>query len=331
MTVEVGLEFEDGRRVTASVPAGISAGKYEVAKVPAGQAVAQIGEVKERILNMELDQPSLDVKLTEANMGGNASLAVSAAFWKANLGENKVRYEKFPKLMTLMFEGGKHGNPDITIQEFMLVEESVGDAVADWKKLKAYLEGIGEETTVGAEGGFSPGGFDNMAVFKTLGEVFAGSPMALDVADSFAGGEGVDYGKLVESYNIVSIEDPYSDEEWDKWRGFYDQFGDKIMVVGDDLTVTNKQRLERALSPRVINAIIIKPNQNGTISGTLEVVREAKKNGLKIVVSHRGEETDDDWIADLALAIEAEFVKFGGPDRGERVAKYNRLRLLGLG
>ena len=102
------------------------------------------------------------------------------------------------------------------------------------------------------------------------------------------------------------------------------------MIIGDDLTVTNSKRLEKALNPKVINAIIIKPNQNGTITGTLNTVAKAQTNGLKIVVSHRGEETDDNWIVDFALEVRADFVKFGGMDRGERIAKYNRLRELGM-
>ena len=102
------------------------------------------------------------------------------------------------------------------------------------------------------------------------------------------------------------------------------------MIVGDDLTVTNLERIDKAISLKAINAVVIKPNQNGTISGTIEAIEIARKGNLKIIVSHRGEETVDDWIVDFAIKTEADFVKFGGMDRGERIAKYNRLSELGM-
>lgn len=328
-TVQASVTDEHGREVTASVPAGISAGKYEVKNVPASEAVAQIAKLGDNLLNVEMTQSELDQRLVEAQIGGNAMLAVSTAFWKAGLAPEGRTYNKFPKLMTLMFEGGKHGSPNISVQEFAIIEDSIEAAAADFGKLKSYLEGLKVATTVGVEGAFSPTDFDNFRVLDTLSTVFPGQKIALDVAGSFADGE-VDYGQLINKYAISSIEDPYSDEDWDKWGEFYRIYGSRIMVVGDDLTVTNSERLKMALDPQVINAVIIKPNQNGTISGTWEAISVAREKGLALVVSHRAQETDDDWLADFALEAGADYVKFGGMDRGERIAKYNRLRDLGM-
>jgi enolase len=182
---------------------------------------------------------------------------------------------------------------------------------------------------VGAEGAFSPDGFNNIKVLEYLKGHFPERKLALDAAGTFAG-ENPDWQSLTQNYNLCSVEDPCSDDDWEGWKAFYDTFSEKILVVGDDLTVTNPERLKKALDPKVINAIIIKPNQNGTISGTLKTISAAKENGLRIIISHRGEETNDDWIADLAVEAGADYVKFGGISRGERIAKYNRLRELGM-
>jgi enolase len=325
-TVELTMEFSGGL-TTVSVPAGISAGNYEVQNLPVPQAINQINDVKPKLLNLDLNQEDLDKLLVQANLAGNASLPISAAFWKHNL-KSKV-YTKFPGLFLLLFEGGKHGNGDITMQEFTIIETSVRQAQLDFKLMKNHLEKLNIESLVGAEGGFSPTNFDNILVLENIKQVFPDGKLALDVASTFAH-DHLNWIELLDTYNICSIEDPYPEEDWKSWSDFYTKFGKSIMVIGDDLTVTNSDRLKKALNPKVINAIIIKPNQNGTISGALKVIEDAKINKLKIVVSHRGEETDDDWIVDFALEVQADFVKFGGMDRGERIAKYNRLRELGM-
>lgn len=330
-TVEARIVVENGGEMTASVPAGISAGKYEAIKSSPEEAVRQIMEIKEKLINKDLSQEELDRQLIVLKLAGNASLAVSVAWWKAEkrLAKQNLSYQKFPLLMALMFEGGKHGNPEIGMQEFLMIEETVNQAVSDYKLLADYLRQVKIPSTVGAEGGFSPLGFDNLKILEVLKKIFPDKNLALDAAGSFSD-ENANWKNLLENYRIISVEDPYSDEEWEKWKYFYTEFGNKIMVVGDDLTVTNPERLSRALNPKVINAIIIKPNQNGTITGTLNTVQLAREQGLAIIVSHRGEETNDDWIADLALDVQADYVKFGGLDRGERIAKYNRLRELGM-
>lgn len=328
-TIKLSLTLENGVESTVALPAGISAGKYEAPTIPAEKAVEEINKIGQIILDGDWTQATLDQELVSLAVAGNSSLAISAAFWKANNSLAKSPYTHFPKLLLLLFEGGKHGSGKISIQEFTLIEESIEAAVSDFKKMADFLKGQGMDNTVGAEGGFSPENFTNTIVLETITAVFPGRDLALDVAGSFKDGE-INYADLLTKYRIVSLEDPYSDEEWEKWTALNQKYGDKIMVVGDDLTTTNPTRLLKAIETKAINAIIIKPNQNGTITGTLETAKLARRNNIKTIVSHRGQETDDDWIVDLALFLEADFVKFGGMDRGERVAKYNRLLELGM-
>lgn len=326
-TIEVTITDETGKQTSVGVPAGISAGKYEVAKVSVAEALEQIRLVKSELVMQDFGQETLDAMLISKNMGGNATLAVSAAFWRAS--KNETREYKWPKLLLLLFEGGKHGNENIAMQEFAIIEENVEGAALDYRKMREHLETRGVETLVGAEGGFSPGNFDDVKVLETINEIFPEKDIALDAAGCFKN-SSIDYDQLLTKYRIASIEDPFSDEEWSKWQDFYVKYGERIMVMGDDLTVTNLDRIRRALSPKVINAVIIKPNQVGTISGAKQAMQLARDNKLATIVSHRGEETDDDWIVDFALETQADYVKFGGTDRGERIAKYNRLKELGM-
>jgi len=329
-TIKTTIFLEDGRQESIVVPAGISAGKYEAKNVSCDEAIKQTETIKNDLLNIDWTQESLDTKLVSLNLGGNTSLAISAAFWKINNVErNNAKPQKFPKLLMLLFEGGKHGNPNLTIQEFMIVEESLEKAISDFKKMKQYLVDQKIETTVGAEGGFSPLSFNNNSVLSTIKTIFPDVRIALDTAGSFRQ-ETLGYKELIDNYNIFYLEDPFSDEDWEKWSDFYNQFSQKILIVGDDLTVTSPTRIQKALEKKVINAVIIKPNQNGTISGTFEAIKLARENELKIIVSHRGDDTDDDWIVDFAVHAQADYVKFGGVDRGERIAKYNRLLELGM-
>lgn len=330
-TIKAKVTLENGEEAEVLVPAGISAGKYEAKIVTADEAVHQIESIREIIVGTNWTQESLDKRLNELGLGGNTSLAISASFWKAQSRiENPSKDLKFPDLMLLLFEGGKHGNPNITMQEFMIIEESLVEAIANFKMLRTYLEKNNLQSTVGAEGGFSPVGFDNETCLETITRIFPKKKIAIDAAASFEEGKVINYELLLSKYNIASIEDPFSDEDWEEWIAFQKKFRERIMVIGDDLTTTNPKRLKKAIERKAINAVIIKPNQNGTITGTLEAVKLARRANLKIIVSHRGEETVDDWIVDFAIKIKADFVKFGGIDRGERIAKYNRLSELGM-
>lgn len=329
-TIRLTLTLDNNTESAITVPAGISAGKYEAQNVSATDAIAQIEAARETLLSGDWDQEALDAKLIELNLAGNASLAVSAAFWKSiNIVANKPSFQSFPKLLLLLFEGGKHGNQNIKFQEFLLVENSLEQAVTDFKKMRDYLAEQKIEITVGAEGGFSPMNFTNQLVLDVIDEVFPGRQLGLDTAGSFKNG-AEDYDKIFAKFNISYLEDPYSDEDWDSWTTIMQKQADVRLIVGDDLTTTNPERIQKAVKKKSINAVIIKPNQNGTITGTLKAVNKARENGLKVIVSHRGEETDDSWIVYFALSIKADYVKFGGMNRGERIAKYNRLLEMGM-
>ncbi len=330
-TIRVKMELEEGLLSEISIPSGISAGKYEIKNVPADEAVFQIQKIKNIFLNKDWTQETLDGRLNELGLGGNSSLAISASFWRGSQDfSNSKSNLKFPNLMVLLFEGGKHGNQDINMQEFMIIEKSLREAISDFRMLRNYLERNNLQSTVGVEGGFSPTGFNDMQALDTIKKIFPQKKIALDAAASFEKGTIPNYDLIIENYNIKSLEDPFTDEDWGQWSSFCSKFGKNMMIVGDDLTATNPKRLQEAIDLKAINAVIIKPNQNGTITGALETVEIARKNSLKIVVSHRGEETIDDWIVDFALKVEADFVKFGGINRGERIAKYNRLLELGM-
>lgn len=323
-TVEATIKFEDGSSVSASVPAGISAGKYEIKKSTPDLAVDEINKMGVFCAGKSWTQEKLDAEISSHGFGGNATLAVSATFFRA-LSVERIAYSKMPKMMVLMFEGGEHGNKNLTIQEFMVICETVDEAKNSFSKVREYLKTNNIETTVGAEGGFSPSVFSNTEALDVIKKVLPDKNIALDVAGCFESGEKLDFDKLLGEYNIISIEDPYNDEDWENWANFYQKYGQKIMVVGDDLTTTNADRVKMAVDKKTINAIIVKPNQIGTISAAVKSIKVARENDLKIVVSHRGEETDDSWIVDFALSVRADYVKLGGVDRGERIAKYNRI------
>lgn len=264
------------------------------------------------------------------------------------------------RYVTPMFNiinGGLHGNHNLSIQEFLLVPKinldfhkslQVGTVV--YQFLKEFLKKEKMSIAVGDEGGFTTNITKNNealdlilmiiknSIYKNNQDIFLG----LDLASStyfkddkyFFENNSIGLNKeqynlqlinMVDKYKLISIEDPFAEEDYVSWNKFYQLKADKLIIIGDDLTVTNYQRLKKAISENWCNAIIIKINQVGTLTETLSTVKTAKENNLKIIVSHRSGETNDDFIADLAVGIASDFVKFGAPARGERVAKYNRL------
>jgi len=290
-----------------------------------------------------------------------ASYASSLSLYRYLRKISKIKTEKVFRLPVPMFnliEGGLHAESGMDVQEFMFVpkattfREAVRYASQTFAQLKKVLMQRKLEANVGMEGGYSPSFSKSKEAIEVLWQTAksAGVPedkigFALDVASSGLYAEQKDrryvfrrekasfsreqligwYAELIERYPIVSIEDGLEEEDWEGWTVMNKKIGGKVMVVGDDFTVTDSKRLARAISENCLNALIVKPNQIGTLSEVFETIRLAKNNGVKVVISHRSGETTDPFIADLAVAVNAEFIKTGSVSRGERVVKYNRL------
>ena len=275
-----------------------------------------------------------------------------------------VQAKKMPVPMMNILNGGVHADNPLDIQEFMIVpvretsfRERLRICAEIYHMLRAVLKGKGLQTGVGDEGGFAPELADTKEALRTIRDAAerAGYRMgrdimiALYVAASelyieekggyiFAGegkkGEPVVrtteemisyYEELVEEFPIFSIEDPLDEEDWDGWKKLTKKIGNRVQLVGDDLFVTNAQRLRKGIELGAANAILIKVNQIGTLSETFETIKTAQEAGYNVIVSHRSGETEDTIIADIAVAFNTGQIKTGAPCRSERVAKYNRL------
>ena len=275
-----------------------------------------------------------------------------------------VQAKKMPVPMMNILNGGVHADNPLDIQEFMIVpvretsfRERLRICAEIYHMLRAVLKGKGLQTGVGDEGGFAPELADTKEALRTIRDAAerAGYRMgrdimiALDVAASelyieekggyiFAGegkkGEPVVrtteemisyYEELVEEFPIFSIEDPLDEGDWDGWKKLTKKIGNRVQLVGDDLFVTNAQRLRKGIELGAANAILIKVNQIGTLSETFETIKTAQEAGYNVIVSHRSGETEDTIIADIAVAFNTGQIKTGAPCRSERVAKYNRL------
>lgn len=355
-TVETQIVLEDDSTGIASIPGGLSKGENETTTLSADEALKNIEDLKPQLYKNDFDSINLldefllakDGTDDKSVLGGNTILSLSIAFTKAlaaskgmqtyeyidyvlNDGNPKKGY-KIPQMMMLMMEGGLHGSGAATIQEFMAIVPSLARGVDIYNAIREELHKLGKSTNVGAEGAFSPEHFDNDQILTLLSGYLHGEKIALDVAaSSFTESQPLpNYDNLLKNYPIYSIEDPYSENDWSSWEVFAQKHHDKLasgelMIVTDDLTTTNPKLLKKALDKQVGNAILVKPNQIGTVSETLEVIKMAQDNIWRVVISHRGTDTNDDFIADLAIGSHADYTKFGAPARGERVAKYNRL------
>lgn len=259
-----------------------------------------------------------------------------------------------------LINGGKHGSGNLEFQEFHVIPSSqkkFSEALEIGSELYHSLKNLLIEKkaihSVGDEGGFAPNLFSNTDAIELLVEtieasryklnqdVFLGLDIAAsgllkngkykvsDTKESLSGEQFRDFIiDLNRKYSLLSIEDPFDQEAWKDWIDLTANIGKQVMIVGDDLLVTNKKRLQEAIQKNACNAILIKPNQIGTISETVSVIKLAKKNNYSVIVSHRSGDTDEDFLADFAVGVGADFIKFGAPGRGERVAKYNRLSFI---
>ncbi len=265
---------------------------------------------------------------------------------------------RMPVPMFNVINGGAHSNNNIEIQEFMILPvgaDSFAHALQMGSEIYHNLGNIlkerGLSSSVGDEGGYAPDLHDDEEALDLLVEAIERSSyntndvkIALDVASSawfdkdenayrtlkrkmeYTAGELIDYyAHLYEKYPIISIEDGLAEEDYDGWQKMTLRLGDKMMLVGDDLFVTSPLRFSDGIEMGIANAILVKPNQIGTLSETLQTIRLAKENGYKFILSHRSGETEDTTLCDIAVATNAPFIKAGAPCRGERIAKYNRL------
>jgi enolase len=307
---------------------------------------------------------SLDGTKNKSVLGANAILGVSlatarAASLSANqslfkfLGGNEAKILPVPMMNIL--NGGSHADTNVDIQEFMVApigadtfKESLRWGAEIYHSLKSVLKKKGLVTSIGDEGGFAPNLASNRAALDLILEAVeiagfkAGSDIALamDVAatefheDGSYNFEGKKltsdqmisyYSELVTAYPLVSIEDPLDEDDWAGWAKLTSELGQKVQIVGDDLFVTNPERLQRGIDSNTANALLVKVNQIGSLTETIDAVNLAHKNGYRSMMSHRSGETEDTTIADLAVALNCGQIKTGAPARSERVAKYNQL------
>ncbi|UZX02329.1 phosphopyruvate hydratase [Arthrobacter sp. CDRTa11] len=306
----------------------------------------------------------LDGTPNKSKLGANAILGVSLAVANAAAASADLPLYKYlggpnahvlPVPLMNILNGGSHADSDVDIQEFMVVplgaetfSEGLRWGVEVYHALKAVLQEKGLSTGLGDEGGFAPNLPSNRAALDLIQEAIKNAgytpgqdiALALDVASSefFTDGayqfEGkalsstemsAYYAELVADYPLVSIEDPLDENDWDGWKTLTDTIGDKVQLVGDDLFVTNPSILQRGIETKTANSLLVKVNQIGSLTETLDAVSMAQRSGYTTITSHRSGETEDTTIADISVATNAGQIKTGAPARSERVAKYNQL------
>ena len=307
---------------------------------------------------------ALDGTKNKSKLGANAILGVSLAAARAAAESSDLSFFKYiggptahtlPVPMMNILNGGAHADTNVDIQEFMVApigaptfKESLRWGAEIYHSLKSVLKKQGLATSIGDEGGFAPNLGSNRAALDLILEAVEKAgfkpgkeiALAMDVAATEFHEKGVYnfegkkltsdemisyYAELVSAYPLVSIEDPLDEDDWDGWKKMTSQLGSKIQIVGDDLFVTNPERLSRGIENQTANALLVKVNQIGTLTETMDAVALAHRSGYRSMMSHRSGETEDTTIADLAVALECGQIKTGAPARSERVAKYNQL------
>ena len=326
-------------------------------------AVIGLDAIEQRAVDQAL--LDLDGTPSKSRLGANSLLGVSLAVAKAaseSAGLELFRYlggpnaHILPVPMMNIINGGAHADSGVDVQEFMIApigaptfKESLRWGAEVDHSLKSVLKAKGLSTGLGDEGGFAPDLAGTKAALDLILEAIEKAgykpgqdiALALDVAatEFYTAGTGYAferetrsaeqmsafYGELVDAYPLVSIEDPLDENDWDGWVALTESIGDKVQLVGDDLFVTNPERLEDGIVKGAANALLVKVNQIGTLTETLDAVELAHRNGYKTMMSHRSGETEDTTIADLAVAVGCGQIKTGAPARSERVAKYNQL------
>ena len=316
----------------------------------------------QRLIDQEM--LDLDGTKNKARLGANAILGVSLASARAAADSADLSFFKYiggpnahtlPVPMMNILNGGAHADTNVDIQEFMIApigaptfKESLRWGAEVYHALKAVLKKRGLATSIGDEGGFAPNLDSNRAALDLILEAVTNAgykpgkeiALAMDVAatEFFDSGKYefesskrsaeemiAYYAELVKSYPLVSIEDPLDEDDWTGWANITKEIGEKVQLVGDDLFVTNPERLAKGIELKTANALLVKVNQIGTLTETIDAVSLAHRHGYRSMMSHRSGETEDTTIADLSVALECGQIKTGAPARSERVAKYNQL------
>ncbi len=364
-TVEAEIYLEKGFSASAIVPSGASTGSYEAFELRdkenknyLGKSVFKAienvdGPIAQSLIGIDsedqkkIDKTLIDLDGTEKKkkIGANAMLAVSIAACKTAAIEKNISLFKYltssknfqlPVPLLNIINGGVHANNNLDIQEFMIRPEKVktfSEAMRMSFLVIQNLKLMLENTNVGDEGGFAPNLQSNEEAIKIIinaiekagfkpGEDIS---ICLDVAaNELTKQKTIDYySELIGKYPIKSIEDPFTEDDWDNWKKLTKITN--IQVVGDDLFATNIKRLKKGVEEKSANAILVKLNQIGTVSETLDVINLAQKNNFTTIISHRSGDTEDTFISDLAVATNSSQIKTGSLSRSERVAKYNRL------
>jgi enolase len=353
-TVEVELKTDCGK-FNASVPSGISTGKYEAVELRDNDGLgvkkaieniekiispAVMGRVFENQKDFDKFLIELDGTANKAHLGANATLPLSIAASRAISKEKKVPLYKYisqiigikpalPRPSFNMIEGGKHAKSGLAFQEFMIVpqkekyKENLKLGLEIYAKLGKILENKFGKVGLSQEGAFA-------APVKTAYEALdfimkASEGEKIKIAIDAAGAKAEDYVDLIGKYPIMSVEDPFGEEDFEKFSLLKEKIGESVIIIGDDLTATNIERINLAEEKRACSGVILKPNQIGTVIEALAAAKLAGSFGWKLMVSNRAGETKDDFIADFAVGIGADFIKAGAPYPAERMAKYNKL------
>ena len=389
-TVRATVVLSDGTKESAIVPSGASTGKREALELRDGgdrymgkgveKAVANVNTtISNELIGLspfnqaEVDATMKDIDGTDnyGNLGANAVLGVSMAVARAaarSLNIPLYRYLGGANAMTMpvpmfnIINGGEHANNSVDFQEYMIMpvgfenfKEGLRATAEVYHNLKKIIDGMGESTAVGDEGGFAPNLSSNEEPLEVIMKAIVAAgykpgeeiALALDVAASeLINDKGLYelksenreitseqladyYVDLCAKYPIVSIEDGLSEDDWDGWKVLTEKLGDKVQLVGDDLFVTNASILNEGINKNIANSILIKPNQIGSVSETMLTIRLAQRNNYNCVMSHRSGESEDAFIADFAVALNCGQIKTGSTARSDRIAKYNRLLEIG--
>ena len=349
-------DVEDRKYLGKSVMKAVEKVNNEIFKALKGFSTADQEKIDRTLIE-------LDGNKNKKRLGANAILSISLAACKVeaiskkiplykNIGNNK----KLPLPLMNVINGGAHANNSLRIQEFMIrpdkakdFKEAMNICFLVIQKLKSILISKNKSINLGDEGGFAPQLLNNEEAIEIIllaiekagfrpgeevslcldvaaNELFKDKKYAVNSPRLISSETTIDYYlDLIKKYSIKSIEDPFFEDDWDAWIKFTKLSNKEIQIVGDDLFVTNKDRLLKGINASAANTILIKPNQIGTLTETLEVINLAHKNNFKTIISHRSGDSEDTFIADLAVATNSDQIKTGSLARSERVAKYNRL------